>query len=286
MLVQIAENIPWRYGTTAMLRDPERPEIKCSVLKYIHDKDITRLILAAIKLIWPFRPRKSAVLFLTKGICVKYGLHQPLSEAAAIEFIGKHTSIPVPKIYISFQSNKQTYIVMSRLPGHPISQNWPSRSAKSKARILAQPREHIEEMRALDLPTAGVGGINGSKLHNVRIPGGIQGFGPFASVHEFHTFLSHGTEYSADNPQEVNDLLEMYRNSRYSPRFTHGDLSSQNILVNGDDLVGIVDWTTSGWYPDYWEYTTALDTNVYNEIWKDEIARCWVNIHKKLEWKR
>jgi aminoglycoside phosphotransferase len=234
------------------------------------------LALAAIKLIEPFRPRNSAVLFLTKGICVKYGLHQQLSEAAVLQFIGKYTSIPVPKVYCAFQWNEITYIVMSRLHGCPVSQSWSKRSDQSKAKILAQLKELIEEMRALKPPTVGVSGINGSKLYDMRISGGVHGFGPFASVRDFHLFLSHSTKYSADNPTEVNTLLEMYRNSRYSPRFTHGDLSSQNILVSedGEDvIVGIVDWTTSGWYPEYWEYTTVLDTNTYNEFWKDEISK-------------
>lgn len=35
--------------------------------------------------------------------------------------------------------------------------------------------------------------------------------------------------------------------------FTHGDLSSLNILARVDDIVGIIDWETAGWYPSYWE---------------------------------
>lgn len=245
-----------------------------------------QLVLASIKLIGPFRPRNSTVLFLTKDICVKHGLHQPLSEAAVMQFIGKNTSIPVPKVHCSFQSNERTYIVMSRLPGDPIFLNWSKRSDQSKAKILAQLEQYINEMRALNPPTVGIGGINGSKLYDPRIPGGVQGFGPFASVHDFHTFLSHSIDYSPENPAEVNALLEMYRNSSHSPRFTHGDLSSQNILVNGDEIVGIVDWTTSGWYPDYWEYTMALNTNTYNEFWKDEISKVLDKYSQEIEMER
>lgn len=247
------------------------------------------LVLAAIKLIEPFRARNSTVLFLTKSICVKYGLHLQLSEAAVLQFISKYTSIPVPKIYCAFQWNQKTYIVMSRLTGCPVSQGWSKRSDESKAKILAQLKKHIQEMRALNPPTSGVSGINGSKLYDMRISGGVHGFGPFASVHDFHSFLSHSTKYSAQNPAEVNELLEMYRNSRYSIRFTHGDLSSQNILVSEDGenaIVGIVDWTTSGWYPDYWEYTTALNTNTYNEFRKDEINKALGEYTEAIEMER
>lgn len=42
--------------------------------------------------------------------------------------------------------------------------------------------------------------------------------------------------------------------------FTHGDLHRSNILVSLEDpaqVVAIVDWEQSGWYPEYWEYCKA-----------------------------
>jgi aminoglycoside phosphotransferase len=56
-----------------------------------------------------------------------------------------------------------------------------------------------------------------------------------------------------------------------NPVFTHGDMSSLNVLVDGDNIVGIIDWETAGWYPHYWEYTTAHQVNAYNLFWKDQI---------------
>jgi aminoglycoside phosphotransferase (APT) family kinase protein len=51
------------------------------------------------------------------------------------------------------------------------------------------------------------------------------------------------------------------------PVFTHGDLSSLNILVRRDDILGLVDWETAGWYPPYWEYTSACQVNLRNTFW-------------------
>ena len=55
--------------------------------------------------------------------------------------------------------------------------------------------------------------------------------------------------------------------------FTHDDLSSLNILVCEGDVVGIVDWETAGWYPSYWEYTTAWNANPQNKFWRKDIDR-------------
>jgi thiamine kinase-like enzyme len=49
--------------------------------------------------------------------------------------------------------------------------------------------------------------------------------------------------------------------------FTHADLNPRNILVDqirqsdGNlywSVTGIVDWETSGYYPEYWDYTKAM----------------------------
>lgn len=52
---------------------------------------------------------------------------------------------------------------------------------------------------------------------------------------------------------------------------THGDLSSPNILVEGENVTGIVDWETSVWYPAYWEYTSAMQAPFRTEFWKEYI---------------
>ena len=57
------------------------------------------------------------------------------------------------------------------------------------------------------------------------------------------------------------------------PVFTHGDLSSLNVLVRGDKIVGVIDWETAGWYPVYWEYTTASQVSPMNSFWREEIDK-------------
>ncbi|KAM4065193.1 phosphotransferase enzyme family protein [Hirsutella rhossiliensis] len=57
------------------------------------------------------------------------------------------------------------------------------------------------------------------------------------------------------------------------PVFTHGDLNPFNILVRGDQVVGIIDWEFAGWYPYYWEYTSAWYGNRIRQSWQQTIDR-------------
>ena len=230
--------------------------------------------LAAIAVFKRLRPRLSSVLFLTPNICVKYGSFQHLSEAATMQYIAADTSIPVPKIYCAFERKGVTYIVMSRIVGSPVGHQWEQRSAESKERVLRQLKGYVGEMRSLRPANEGsVQAVDGGKLYDVRLSGGVNGFGPFPSVRDFHLFLRDGIGSSPEQHPEVNELVEKHTKAQFGIRFTHGDLNSMNILTKGDDIIGIVDWDTAGWFPEYWEYTTAINVNPFNEFWKPEIAR-------------
>lgn len=164
-----------------------------------------------------------------------------------MQFIASHTAIPVPKVYCAFERKGLTYIVMSRILGEPIGHNWEQRPEQSKTLLLKQLKAHLEEMRSIKPPKLGVvEGVDGGKLYDMRLSNGLQGFGPFNSVHEFHTFLRGGITASPGQIPEVNKLVEVHEKAQLSTRFTHGDLNSMNILVKGDNIVGIIDWDTAG----------------------------------------
>ncbi|OJD16031.1 hypothetical protein AJ78_03784 [Emergomyces pasteurianus Ep9510] len=197
------------------------------------------IVLAAIAILKRFRPRQSSVLFLTRRIC--------------------HPTHLYPyRRFIAPERKGITYIVMSCVGSTTIGHNWSKRPGHSKALLLEQLRGYIEEMRALKPPAPGVvAGVNGSKLYDPRIPGGVPGFGPFDTIQSFHPFLTSGIKMFPNAFPDINELLTLYQNSQFSTCLTHGDLNNSNILVDGGKIVGIVDWDTCGWYPEYWEYTTA-----------------------------
>jgi hypothetical protein len=53
--------------------------------------------------------------------------------------------------------------------------------------------------------------------------------------------------------------------------FTHEDLHRANIMVSLQgpiEILAIIDWGQSGWYPDYWEYCKAAYTCMYSVEWR------------------
>lgn len=230
--------------------------------------------LAAIKLLGSIRPRHGMIIFLTRTLCVKYGPLRHLPEASTMEFIARHTSIPVPKIYCAFTHNGWTYIVMERVRGECLAHSWRSRSAESRAKILKQLKQMIDSMRRIAPPSLAIANADGGRLWDCRLPGRLLTFGPFDNIDDFHQYLRGGIKaQSNDYPPAINDLVQSHNREWPPPVFTHGDLSSLNILAQGDTITGIVDWETAGWYPQYWEYTTACQVNFRNIFWLAEIGK-------------
>ncbi|KAN0084230.1 hypothetical protein V8E55_007734 [Tylopilus felleus] len=123
-------------------------------------------VLAAIKALKHFRPRRGDDLFLTDRLCVKYGSLVQISKAYTLQFVAKHTSIPVPKVHCAFVHHGWTYIVMERIDGSSLANEWLSRSVESKANILAQLKKMVKKMRALPAPTPGVANVIGGPLYD------------------------------------------------------------------------------------------------------------------------
>ncbi|KFY29188.1 hypothetical protein V491_00148 [Pseudogymnoascus sp. VKM F-3775] len=249
------------------------PAIIPSKSKPINDTCLRRfLVLTSIKLLKHFRPRHGGILLLTNNICVKYGSLRNLSEASTMQFIRQHTSIPVPRIICSFAHKGWTYIVMEWIHGDMIGHEWTSRTDEFKEKILSQLKEMVAEMRRIAPPGLAVGNVDGGILYDCRIHGPLR-FGPFENIQSFHKYLRGGMEAHVDHPSDARELIAWHDGPWSVPFLTHGDLSSLNILARGDEVVGIVDWETAGWYPSYWEYTTASNVNPQNLFWKKEVDR-------------
>lgn len=89
----------------------------------------------------------------------------------------------------------------------------------------------------------------GGEVWESRLAKGDHPFGPFQTHADYHDF----TTWTYTVPflaQQRPELAQLSQRS-YRSVFTHGDLAPRNVLVRGDKLAAIIDWETSGWWPEY-----------------------------------
>lgn len=116
--------------------------------------------------------------------------------------------------------------------------------------------------------------------------------GPFETTQEFHLWLRKGFRPSdADHKidQDWLDVIDMVKrqDGPWPPTvLTHGNLNPFNVLLRGDMVVGLVDWECSGWYPNYWEYTSAWLGNQTRVEWQGELDQFLDTYPDDLQMKR
>lgn len=135
---------------------------------------------------------------------------------------------------------------MERIKGDIIASGWLKRSEESRPKLLSQLKTMILEMRELQPPAnVGVASVDGGSIFDSRISGSLR-HGPFGTIQDFHRHLRMGMEFDPTFDSEVQDMMKQQDNNTWPLKFTHGDLSSLNILVRDDTIVGIIDWETAG----------------------------------------
>lgn len=239
------------------------------------------LTLLALKTTAKFYTRDGFCVPISKHRIVKTGPFVHLTEAATMKFVAENTSLPVPKVYCSFVRKNRAYIVMERIRGEEIPKSWKNLSDKSRQNIFAQLKHMLQELRAIKPPPdTGVESCTGGSLRDSRIPRALPRLGPFKTIQDFHLWLReylHPSEVQdRENDQDWQDIKDMASKQDGPwppPVFTHGDLNPFNILVRDDNVVGIVDWEFSGWYPHYWEYTSAWYGNLTRIEWQGLLDR-------------
>jgi serine/threonine protein kinase len=226
---------------------------------------------------------------ISRKMIVKTGPWLDLMEAATMKFVSENTSVPVPKVYCSFVHKGRTYILMERVKGEMIGNVLDGLEHDGQQKIFAQLKRMIDELRSLIPPSGtGVQSCTGGSLWDLRIAHLLRApvvptrFGPFSTIQEFHVWLREGFRFDdhkhkermkGEEGQEIAAMEAMQDGPWPPPVFTHTDLHPSNILVRGQEVVAIIDWEFSGWYPHYWEYTSAWCGNLIRTAWQDDLPQ-------------
>lgn len=184
---------------------------------------------------------------------------------------------------------------MERVRGEDLPRAWKRLSEAARHKVLTQLKDMFHELRTLVAPLGtGVESCTGGSLYDSRMKRGPP-FGPFRSIQDFHFWLREElrpSEFpSRTKDHEWEDIEKMVAMQVQDglwppPVFTHADLNPFNILVRDDKVVAIIDWEFAGWYPNYWEYTSAWYGNITRTGWQDELGQFLQTFPAELEMER
>ncbi|KAF7298399.1 Kinase-like protein [Mycena kentingensis (nom. inval.)] len=202
---------------------------------------------------------------ISRTLCVKSHFSTKLSEALTLEYIAAHTTIPVPRVHAVYKDRRgYLNMVMDYVPGTELEKIWNALGHEDRLSIVRQLRGFIDQLRALQPPDPRtVQAVGGGPCKDTAIS--PPDFGPFPSVAAFHSFLGHDYvikhEFPAGKFPDSRAAFMACTARPYRIMFAHCDIAPRNIIVDGKQIVAIVDWEKAGWYPEYREFTQTFFAN-------------------------
>lgn len=173
------------------------------------------------------------------------------TEYEALRLVNERTSVPVPKVLGVYNTREGVLVDLEVVPGRTVDVVWDSLTAQQKKKHVSDLGRFIDQLRKLPPPKHEL--IGSTSMGANRDPRfGKKRIGPFYSVNYFHDFVRRGHPIQDFAAEELKEC----HGRQYGIKFTHADLSPENILVDDSGrITAILDWESAGWYPEYWEYT-------------------------------
>ncbi|KAJ5214729.1 hypothetical protein N7449_001898 [Penicillium cf. viridicatum] len=200
-------------------------------------------------------PRCVGILYDNQIAQLPFGLILKWSDSTRIEEVlsmqvARKAGLPVPRVICYGDHPDTPYapvsILITRVPGEELGRVYETPSGEDKNSILEELKHYLEIIRGWSSLWGGqrICSLQGTSVRSVRVP-----------TH----FAGHLSGFSSDT--KYNDTLNRAKKMSSLPHrivFTHGDLKHHNIMVQGGKITAVLDWESAGWYPEYWDFTTAL----------------------------
>ncbi|KAI2484440.1 phosphotransferase enzyme family protein [Pyrenophora tritici-repentis] len=188
-------------------------------------------------------------------------------EAAAMKMVREKTTIPVLEVQNVYTdpTTGDVPIVMDFIEGDCLLDVWDTYDNDQKQQIIEQLHGYFAQLR--ELKGSFIGSVDGKFCFDQVFDQDIGGHGPYedeASFNEGLVKALKNTMISGWGDTVCDMVLAM---KDHEIVFTHGDISPRNILVKDCNIVSVLDWEYSGYYPEYWEYAKAFFRPAWEKSW-------------------
>ncbi|KAL2174170.1 kinase-like domain-containing protein [Thermothelomyces heterothallicus CBS 202.75] len=198
------------------------------------------------------------VFRVSDGIVAKVTLEEHITtEYRTLSYLQEHLPrFPAPRLHGVIRIGRYGLLFTSFVSGLDLEKVWPQLDDVQKRSISTQLDRLLIDLRSLPFPpNTPLGGVGGQGCKDGRR--GIRiSPKPILDVSQFEDFIFTGSKTASH--MYTRFLRSLMPASPATVVFTHGDIRPANIMVRQDEegswtVVSIIDWESSGFYPEYWE---------------------------------
>jgi len=208
------------------------------------------------------------------GLYAKYSFEITVVEELATQYVSLNTTIPTSTVLDVCKDSGGIFFLMTKVPGRSFSADGVTLHSLSDEQVFVFSetlRGWFAQLKVLSSPPDGrVSGFMGtSRCARVDLFGHIH---PFDSMDDFRAQFFCTIPPTSD--PDMQSLAIRTRAKNYRLCFSHCDIGSQNILVDDNYRpVGLIDWDSAAWMPEYWEFTAAIHRWLIYKPWVEVFKR-------------
>ena len=168
----------------------------------------------------------------------------------------KLPDFPAPRPHGLVRFGPRCLIFTGFIRGLDLEKAWPRLEERQKQDLSDQIDSLLVRLRSLPPPSSmqfgtPQGGLCKDARRGVRVSSES-----ITSTKQFQDFMFSGSKTASDIYTKF--LRNLMPDDRGQCVFTHGDIRPANIMVDEDGggtwrVVAVIDWESSGFYPEYWE---------------------------------
>lgn len=218
------------------------------------------------------------VLDIGSSVAVKIGSSIDIDHIATIKYIKSQApEVPIPNVLGVLRTDQKTYLFMSRAQGLPLDKIWCDLNTSQKTSVQRQLDSIFRALRRIPPSSELTEPLGGGVPPRCKDMRRFERVSPttLREEAELNDFLC--TADGRTQTPWIRMIRSLMRDD-HAIVMTHGDLHPRNVMVTVDDsksagshpnsgdemdnikITAIIDWETSGWYPEHWEYVKAFNT--------------------------
>ncbi|EFQ98637.1 hypothetical protein MGYG_01659 [Nannizzia gypsea CBS 118893] len=186
------------------------------------------------------------------GLILKWSDGTRLEEVLTME-AARRAGLPVPKV-ICYGDRPDTphapiSILMTRIPGDELGRVYKTLTDTERGSIQLQLKGYLETIRRWKSPWGEnrICSLVGTAIRSVRVPNHL--VAP-PSRNKSSTNTSGALLGQADSHQKRNTTTHLIVPEKW--------IRCLIVLFSHTVTLSFLDWESAGWYPEYWDFTTAL----------------------------
>lgn len=209
-----------------------------------------------------------------------------LNEVTTLEYLDRHTSIPVPKVLAYENALNDSligyeYILMTCMKGNPLNHEFERIYANPELyrHVLEQLADILAELK--NRPFFSLGSLKDSNTRDLKCPIDFANLGYDTACKDFSEYAHRWLTYYLKEMRFLKDSghrnaiyfekyipeverlllsnLKLLNDSKEAFLFSHQDFVMKNILIENATITAVLDWEWSGTATPEFEYKTGCD---------------------------